>query len=332
MTDLPPDRTPPTRSPVGRGPTSSAEESLDRIWRRIRRPFNTPVAVEALVGFPPRTSQQLVAASVAGSSAASALMAAMPALIRSLSISTVSVPQRSVGQVRGPILWSETLAARSASAGDPGVFVCSTMERAYDTPENRTLAWALDLVVRGGKEIDKLHRHDVEEPPLFAAARRNGDLALRFLDHRTLNSVRRRKPDRRSLAKIQHNSRRRAYQPVIDMLRVADEPLDIQTLRLFCDAETTAEHDLLIAVIDQIERRGIPVPPFLVAKHALEAGRVRYCHVAHSSDADLPAGVSIGSVHLVVPSAASTGADRRVVRGRGDVIAAVDAAIAAGEL
>lgn len=326
MSDLPSDRTPPSRTTVGRGPTGSAHGSLERIWSRIRRPVDVPLAVEALIGIPSRTARQLVSATVAGSPEASALLAAMPHLIRGLSISTISVPERSVGEVRGPILWSETLAARSAAAGDTGVFVCATPSRAYDTPENRILAAALTLVERGGRDVDRLHRRGRDEPPLFAVARHNGDLALRYLDHRALIGVRRDRVDRRALARLGHDTRRRAYRPVVDMLRLAAEPLDVPTLRVFCDPETTAEHDLLVGVVDQLERRGIRIPPFLVADHALLAGPVRYCHAAHPST-DVPPGVSVGSMRLATPVSPPGAPSVRVVAGRGDLVAAVDDAI-----
>ena len=325
MTDLPSDRKVPDRNEARTGPAGSAAGSLDRIWQRIRRPVDVPAAVEALIGIPGRTARQLVSATVAGSEQASTLLAAMPELIRGLSISTTSVPERSFGEVRGPVLWSETLAARSASAGDPNVFVCATLARAYDTPENRILVGALALIARGGKDVDRLRRRGRDEPALFATARHNGDLAVRFLDHRALLSVRSDKIDRRALARLTHDSRRRAYRPVIDMLRIAAEPLDVPTLRVFCDDETTAEHDLLVAATDHLERRGVKLPPFLVVGHAIVAGPIRFCRAGHPASQTLP-GLTIGGTRLLPASSGDSGdsGEGRVISGRADLVSAVD--------
>ena len=113
---------------------------------------------------------------------------------------------------------------------------------------------------------------------------------------------------------------------MVDTIQLANEPIDVATIRVFCEPDTTAEHDLLIGVADQLARRGIRIPPFLVAGHALEAGPLRYCHRAHPSS-DRPGGVSIGRIRLVIPNAEGSNPDDVVVAGRGDLIAAVDDAI-----
>ncbi len=300
--------------------------SLGTLWSRIRRPVDVPAAVEALVGIPSGTARQLVSATVAGSDEAAALLEVMPELLRHLSISTIAVPERSFGEMRGPVLWSETIAARSASAGDQNVFVCATSGRAYDTAENRLLAAALALVVRGGREIERLGTRGPDEPPLLTAARRHGEHAHRFLEHRALSGVRRDKISRRALARLQHDPRRRSYRPVIDMLRLASDPLDVPTIRRFCDEATTAEHDLLLAVADHLARRGITLPPFLVADHALVAGPLRYQRAAHRATRSA-AGVSIGESRFCV--AGTPRPDAVVIEGRADLVAAVDAAIIA---
>ena len=308
---------------------SAAAGSLGTLWNRIRRPVDVPAAVEALVGVPSGTARQLVSATVAGSDEAAALLEVMPVLLRHLSISTVAVPERSFGEIRGPVLWSETIAARSASAGDQNVFVCATSGRAYDTAENRLLAAALAIVVRGGREIERLGTAGPDEPPLLTAARRHGERAHRFLEHRALRGVRRDKVSRRALARLQHDPRRRSYRPVTAMLRLASDPLDVPTIRRFCDEATTAEHDLLLAVAEHLERRGIQVPPFLVADHALVAGPLHY-HRADNPGTTSPPGVWLGRTRFSVAGTSRPGSI--VIEGRGDLVAAVDAAIVAEEL
>lgn len=327
MTDLPSDRSPRRHPEVAHGPTGSAAGSLGRIWDRIRRPIDPYGAVEALLGLPSRTAREFISAVIAGSEEAARLLHDVPALIRNLSISTVTVPERMVNQVRGPVLWSETLTARSAAAGDPGIFVCATVSRAYDTAANRLLVRALDEIRRGGRVVERLGRHAGEEHELLVRARHHGDLATRFLDHRTLTGVRPESNLRRARSNVRSNQRRRMYEPVLEMLDRASEPLAADDLRPFCDARTTGEHDLLVAAIDHVERRGVSLPPFLVRDHALVAGPISYRHPDQPSGGG-PAGVAVNGHRLVVPGdPAAERADVTVVQGRGVLAQAVDGAL-----
>jgi hypothetical protein len=58
---------------------------------------------------------------------------------------TSSIRPAEVGQtVRGPVDWAATVARRSLEAGNPSRYVVRSARRAFDLPENRTLAWLLD--------------------------------------------------------------------------------------------------------------------------------------------------------------------------------------------
>lgn len=316
------------------GPAGSAEGSLDRIWGRIRRPFDPHGAIEALAGVPQRTARQVIGAAIAGSDEATRLLAAMPQLVRNLSISTVSVPERCIGQIRGPILWSETLAARASSAGDSGIFVCSTVSRGHDTPENQLLVAALEAIVRGGSDVERFHMDDGEdEPTMLTDARRHADLAQRFLDHRTLIDVRSSRGTRRTRRRVSHDPRRRTYRPVAAMLERAAEPLDVATIRLFCDDTTTARHDLFVAAMDVLDSRGIRIPPLLVVDREVVAGPVRFHHPALAKRSDTSRfGLFVGETRLDVPGGLHTDDDVVTVRSRGDLVAAIDEAIVRDDL
>ena len=328
MTDRPSERTPPAHPGSVHGSTGG-EHPVERIWSRLRRPLDTTAVLGALVGLPRRVARQLVSASTAGSAEAGALLAAMPHLLRDLSISTAAVPERMVGEVRGPVLWGETLSARSASAGDPAVFVCATVARAYDTPANRLLAAALSMVERGGRDVERLRRPGHEEPPLFVDARHNADLARRFLEHRALAGVRRDRIDRRALARLPHDPRRRAYRPVAAMLTLGAEPLAVETVRVFCDARTVALHDLLATTADHLTRRGVHVPPFLVAEKALVAGPIRFRH-PDQPGADADAGVTVGDVRFDVAGSGAPIPGAVVVARRADLVEVLDDLVEAG--
>src|SRR5688572_17819644 len=123
------------------GPDATIE-----LWYRLARPFDAVSAVEALTALYPTTARQLVGMCLATSREADALLDRMHEIVRSLSIATTTVPVRHEGEVRGPILWSETVAARSASPGAGNVFVCASPVKAYDTDQNRVLRFALSRV------------------------------------------------------------------------------------------------------------------------------------------------------------------------------------------
>lgn len=326
-----------------RGPTGSAAGSIGRIWGRLRRPLDPYEASAALLGLTGRQSRQFVSTIIAASDEATALVQAMPSLIRSLSISTISVPERSIGAVRGPILWSETLSARAASAGDPAVFVCATSNRAYDTDENRVLVLALRSIQRGGRDVDHLHRLGDDDHEGFVAARRNSMLATRFLEHRALSSVTEVRKAGRALQRVR-NSRSRNYGPALDMIQKVAEPLSPEELRTYCDSRTTAQHDLVVAVLDHVRSMNVPIAPFTVVDGELRTGSIRYRHARCRRGAG-PGGIFLGSIRVDVPesltavdpgdrSAAPTSPITRsfVVTSRRDVVAAVQHAVQTGEI
>ncbi len=311
------------------GPAGSAEASLLRIWGRIRRPVDPCGALQALVGIPRRTARQVIGAATAGGDEAASLLAAMPQIIRTLSISTISVPERCVGEIRGPILWSETMSARGSSAGDPGVYVCSTVSRAHDTAENRLLVAALEAIVRGGQDVARFHVDEDQESEatLLTDARRHADLAHRFLDHRTLIDVTAGRSNRRMARRVRHDPRRRAYRPVAAMLERAAEPLDISTVRLFCNAITTARHDLLVATLDHLEARGVRVPTLLVVDREIVGGPLRFHHPALTQRDPGRHGLFVGNTRLDVPGGLAAETGTVTVHNRTDLVVAIDHAI-----
>ncbi len=73
----------------------------------------------------------------------------MPLLIRRLTTTTNTEVEISAERIRGAIRWSETFAQRAAT-GLPHVFVTAPTRRAFDTPENQTLAFALHAIAEFG--------------------------------------------------------------------------------------------------------------------------------------------------------------------------------------
>lgn len=78
------------------------------------------------------------------------LLKQMPSLIRRLTPTTASETEISTQRIRGSIRWSETYAQRGAS-GTPYLFVTAPSRRAFNTPENQVLAFALFAIADFGR-------------------------------------------------------------------------------------------------------------------------------------------------------------------------------------
>lgn len=334
MSSWPSEPTPPNKDHV--------RDALDFLWSRLARPLNIAPAIGALVGLPQSVTRQFVGVTIATGAPADALLAQMPKLLRSLSISTVNTAVRCVGEIRGPVLWSETMAARSATAGDAGIFICSTPARAYDTPDNQVLVAALDVIRRAGVEVERVSSRDTDGD-LLRRARTNSARALRYLDHRSLASIDRRKPQRRTIQRARAGGRP-SFRLAHAVLTMADEPVSADHLVPFCSDRTSAQHDVLVAVVRQLESHGFKLPAFHVDRGVLRSGPVSYRH-AGLRDTDEVGGIRVGSVVFDVPLETSTDRDAaeaelarrlpdgltpRLVLGRNDIARGVEQAIDAG--
>mgnify|MGYP001455414501 CR=1 FL=1 len=269
------------------------------ILGRLHRPFEPERTTAALLGLSGRAARQLIGAVLACSDEAEDLLDAMPRILRSLAIATTDRPERCMGELRGPVLWSETMSARSASAGDPGLFVCATTTKAYDTDQNRVLKAALSALEQAGLHAELGMEGHTDE--VVRRARHNGHRAARLLEHQTLSQVPSRRPSRRELGRTRAGNRRHTYQPALAMLRRAASPLLAEHMQAFADQRTRAQHDLLASVLDHLDadngRRTL-----LRSHHgALVGGPVRYQHPARRGEGDAIDGIWVGSVLLDVP-------------------------------
>ena len=200
------------------------EEPLLRIWDRLSRPFNTPETVDAILGLSPAVVRQFVGALIATSDEAIELIQAMPSSIRSLATSMESHAVRCRGDLRGPILWSETMAARASSFGTEDLFVCAAPARAYDIVQNRVLLAALDAVATAAADAQAVSERAYDDETLHWA-RRNGDASLQYMNHPTLKSVTLERPDKRSMNKTRTGKKRASYEPAINLLDRISEPI-----------------------------------------------------------------------------------------------------------
>jgi hypothetical protein len=268
------------------------------VMGRLARPYDPERVVAALLGMRPRLARQLVGTVLATSDEAEELLAAMPTIVRSLAIATTDRPERCYGELRGPVLWAETMSARSASAGDPGLFVCATTTKAYDTDENRVLKAALEAVQRAGRRADALA--DGYSEDVAKRARHNAQVAARLLDHQTLAQVPLTTPGGRALRRTRAGSRRHTYQPALAVLRRAGEPLTPAHLAALVDERTRAQHDLLAAALQHLAAVTGARPPLRSDRGGLAAGPLTFRHPGAAGDPDHPDGITIGGVLLDV--------------------------------
>ena len=272
---------------------------LPALLDRLARPYEPDRVTAALLGVPTRVARQLVGSVLATSDEAEHLLHSMPTIVRSLSIATTDQPERCIGEIRGPVLWGETMSARSASAGDPGLFVCATTTKAYDTDENRVLKAALAAVQRAGHNVE--HIADGYPEELLRRARHNSHTASRFLDHQTLMQVPVVRPSGRSLRRTRAGSRRHTYDPALQLLRRAGEPVREEHLSALADERTTAQHDLLAATLQRVDEVTGTSAELRTDRGGLTAGPVTFHHVGRTGEGGHVDGITIADVLLDVP-------------------------------
>lgn len=288
---------------------------LRGVFAHLARPYDPERVAAALLGRPHRVTRRLVGLVLATSKEAEDLLDAMPTIVRSMAVATSDRAERCHGELRGPVLWSETMSARSASAGDPGLFVCATTTKAYDTDENRVLKAALAAIERAARHAEHLTERPTDA--LAKRASRNGQQAAHLLQHQTLTQVPLVRPSARAVRRTRAGNRRNTYRPALEVLRRASEPLNADHLGALADERTRSQHDLLAAIIDRVEAvTGSPVE-LRTDRGALAGGSITYHHPGRTGDGEHLDGITIGGVLIDVPA------------GPGDDLAVAEAELAA---
>ncbi|MEM9202574.1 MAG: hypothetical protein AAGC53_12975 [Actinomycetota bacterium] len=322
-------------------PFEAGLEATSQLWDRLARPFDLTATAESLLGLAPDVVTELAGLSIATCTEADALLEAMPATLRNLKTSVHATLERCVGELRGPVQWSETLAAQGSSLGNRDVYICSSTRRAYDIEENQVLVAALKAVMRAGNRLRELDAHDAAAADLDRA-RHNARAARRFLDHRSLESVRLEgRPSTRAIKRTRSGKSARAYRPALAMLDRASEPLALADMAAFCDRRTRVQHGVLLTIIQELERRGLRVPALRAESGSFFAGPVEYLHprrrrrdgvhgiVIGGVLVDIDDGRRGGSADALASTLQARAHGRAVVPivGPDDVVAAVDRAI-----
>jgi hypothetical protein len=266
-------------------------EATIELWNRLERPFDPIDAVEALTGLHRTAARRFVGARLATCREADHLLDSMHEIVRSLAVATASNPTRTEGEVRGPVLWSETIAARAASPGAGNVFICASPVKAYDTDENQVLVHALAAIRDAAHAADPTG-HSQGDDEVIRRARHNGTRAIRALDHRTLASVLHRRPSARAVQKARAGLRARNYRAAVDVIDRGVDPVDASAVIEQCDELTLRQHGLFLALADRLGE-----PTVRVVGPTLQAGPLRWVP-AHRAERCAPHRIQLGDLVL----------------------------------
>ncbi len=282
-------------------PGDDGYDALDDLWLRLARPFEVTATVAALTGISPKEVRKRVGAALALSTQAEALLDQFPYTIRSLATSMKSQAERCVGELRGPVLWSETMSARASTFGANDVFVCSTPSRAYDIDENQVLKWALKKLSDAAEDALEGESAHVESQ-VFRRVRRNGNDAARFAEHPSMARVSLRRPNMRTLKRTRSGKKAKAYLPAIDFIALTLEPVNTDFVRTLADDYSTRQHRLLMEVVHTLEdRTDNRLPEFRIEQGALYAGPVQYHNSHRLPDGKILSGIVVGQLLIDVP-------------------------------
>jgi hypothetical protein len=270
------------------------DTGLARLWRRLALPVDPVAAADVLVGLRPANARQLLAIALASSVEADELLDRLPQVLRSLSVSTTARPVRCEGEIRGPVLWSETMAARSSSPGAGGVYICASPTKAYDTDENRVLVAALGRIIRAARAADSpvVGAH---KPPAYdlRRARINGERARRALEHRSLQAVSRGPVNGRMVRKARTGTKASVFKTAVDLLQRSWVEVGAGDLAPFVDERTMAEHVLAADVADVLDARGLLPHHLRIDDGLLVGGPFAYGHPGRDGGGDRRAGVLV---------------------------------------
>ncbi len=325
-------------------PFSASLEPTAELWRRLSRPFDMAPTVDALLGLSPDVVEQLAGVLVATCGEAETLIQGMPRTLRNLKTAIGADHERCYGELRGPVQWAETFAAQGSSLGNKDVYVCASPRRAYDIAENRVLVGALRAVADAGSNVDRVDEGSYEDDGL-RRARHNARLARRYLDHRSLEGIRLDgSPSPRAVKRTRGGKNASSYRAALAMLDRVNEPLSLEELAPYCDRRTRVQHGLLVALIDDLEARGMRVPAPRAEAGSLFAGPLEFIHPRRRGDRSRVHGVLIGNVLVDVPErlknrdreqatveleGRAEGRTAVVVVDESDIVRAVDTAIMA---
>ncbi|MCB9386671.1 MAG: hypothetical protein H6517_02455 [Microthrixaceae bacterium] len=254
--------------------------ATEALWAHRDRRTPAVAAAHALTGLPTPMLEQASRISFAASAEFEAVLAGMDERIRALPSLLVSSSQRCVHEVRGPVLWSETITARANSFGDEDVFVCSAVTRSYDCAENRLLAWLLQragLAFKAarsamGVHLDPGERRRIEETA--ASARR-------WRETPRLRGVKPQRPSRLELARLRAPHRGSSgSSELLDAYHRSHQPFSGSDMAELTDLATLDAHAEFLE--EAVTALG-PDFVFSCSGGTLRAGSLSWCHPVNAA-------------------------------------------------
>ncbi len=276
---------------------------MARLWDRIERPLDAPLALATLLGVGLEDAHREVARAALTSASTLALIERLPMLLRSLDQTLTVRLERTSGEVRGPINWAETIAARATSGGAGDAVVCGSPARETDTPLNRTLVSVLE---RLGQLGPRLGPESAQGSPRIVRAREVAHIARRTASSKALSPVARGRITTKDRSRARSARAAPRYAEVFDVDARLAEPLDPDGLGGECDPITTRRHELLVAVLEGLERRCGNLPAMSCAGGVATCGPVEFRHHDRPGASPLGPGVSLAGVMLDVADETGT--------------------------
>lgn len=169
------------------------------------------------------------------------LLDQLPRLARRLNTTTLEELETSAERVRGAIRWSETISTR-ARDGSSFTLVTAPARRAFNTPENEVLVFALRAIADFGRRTGW---HRSTSADVGDEVRRRVAAATRWQSLRALADVPRGVPSERTVARARSGRRRRDYAHALsvrDLHRRFIAQLDLEGIR-----EAVEQHALVVA-------------------------------------------------------------------------------------
>jgi hypothetical protein len=188
------------------------------IWRYVTQASTTEddllLWAAALLQMPSSEVRYLAQLQFILSEPVGRLLEQLPLLIRRLTTTTRTEVEISTERIRGAIRWNETYAQRAVT-GLPHVFVTAPSRRAFHTPENEVLAFALFAIADFGRRTG-WSRSSTPGPAQLVAAR-VGE-ATKWRQARALIDVPAELPAPTTLARVRAGRNRRRYQAALDVV------------------------------------------------------------------------------------------------------------------
>jgi hypothetical protein len=227
----------------------SRQDSIARlrsdVWRYVTQAADTEedilLIAAALLQMPASEVRFLAQLQFILSEPVGRLLEQMPLLIRRLTTTSINELEVSAEHIRGAVRWGETFAWRAAT-GTPHAFVTAPTRRAFQTPENEVLAFALHAIADFGKRTGW---HTSRIPGPAGLVRERVADGTRWLQSRALADVVREPPSAKTISRVRASRNRRRYQAaldVVDLYRRYIARLDRMAIR-----EAVEQHALVVS-------------------------------------------------------------------------------------